>query len=197
MGSAPDSPVFGLLRDGKDPGRYFLAGVGKEKGWTEDVPLEGARAEVQSVEPIAVMMGDLQKDGAPELFLLLEIKSRFREVDGEQVRKALYVYQLAATASLVFYQTLSLDGGCDGKCGAESIEYDAEPVFPSDEEGVCSAIDVPFESLATRCKCGEAGAGCEKARDQGTRHLVWDSELGTFKDPAKDTVLMRVPDVSL
>lgn len=191
-------PVFGLVRDGKDPSRFFLAGIGEERGWSHNIPLESSRVEIEYVEPLKVMLGDLQKDGVPELMLVLGIKSRFKEAEGSQLRTAVYIYHLAKRMGLAFYQSLSLKGARAGECGEESVDYSASLLFPTDDRGICTVIDVSFELLSTKCAYATGPAPeCESARNQGTFQLVWDPDLGVFRNPEKTDSLIQVPDVSL
>ena len=192
-------PVFGIVRSAKEPGKVFLAGAGKERSWSKDIPLEREGFQIAEVAPVSFFIGDVQKDGVADLFLVLDIKSADAATGAEQERRALYLFELAKQLKLVWYQSLSYEGTYKGKERAGFLRYSAEPAFKVDEDGRLKEIVVSHTRTALSCEGEEKSKEyeCGRERDNDELRLVWDEDLRTYRPAEEKDATLKIPDVSL
>ena len=193
-------PVFGIVRGKKEPGKIFLAGAGKERSWSKDIPLEREGFRIAEVEPVHFFIGDVQQDGVADLFLVLDIKSADEKTGRQQERRAVYLYELAKQLKLVWYQSLRYEGTYKGKEGAGFLRYSATPTFKVDDAGRLTEISVSHARTSLSCepeeKNGEERA-CGRDRDNDEFRLVWDDDLRTYRTADERDATLKIPDVSL
>jgi len=194
------APIFGVLQDKQDPGKLFLAGAGGDRSWSENVPLECAGLKVVSVEPLALYLGDIRKDGTAELMLVLSSESEDEKGETSQARKAVYLFELAKGLRLVWYQTIALEGERTTPCNEGTINYRAKPAFTMDSKGRLDSIVVQFDDVGKTCRGGGQCGGvyaCDKRRDEGTVRLQWDDDLKGFRTKDATEIVIKIPDVTL
>jgi hypothetical protein len=194
-------PVFGLIYNQEEPGKAFLAGAGAERSWSEPLPLESSAWKVVSFKPEMLAVGDVREDGTTELLVQVMITSKGREGDGTLTRRAVYLYELAKRASLVWYQSLMVEGAQSSGCAGGAINYKATVSYGLDAERRLEKISTAFESNARKCKggkeCKEGKRECQQHNDKDTLELIWDDELRSFKPVESNETILKVPDVSL
>ncbi len=201
LSSLEDGPVIGLISDPGNPGSAFLVGAGAERSWSEALPLEGGHRKITSVRPLQASIGDIRKDGTADIFLVVEIESGPVAGKGRQRRKAAYLYELGKRATLVWYQSISVQGKESADCSSGELDYAAQIEFGGDAEGRLEDIVVTFDQVRKTCRggssCEIAKETCTGGRDSGTVKLSWDDELRTYRKEGASEVVMRIPDVTL
>ncbi|MBM4352953.1 MAG: hypothetical protein FJ109_04040 [Deltaproteobacteria bacterium] len=196
----PESPVMGVIWNPKKPADCFFAGASNRGSWSLAMSLEGAAQLVTGVSVIDMFAADIRRDGSNDMFIVLEIRSRAAQGDGSQVRTALYVYELDVKPSLIWYQTLALEGEIESACKRSDKSYAAEVEYALDEMGRIESINVKSDLAGTECT---GGKGCEhereclRARDEADVTLTWDAELRRYVDKDQEESVLRIPDVSL
>jgi hypothetical protein len=199
-GAKGPAPVYGVVYDSTKPWTAFVAGASQSRSWSEDMALEGASMTVTSVTPRQAFMGDLQKDGRPELLFLVEVESKHNKTGATQKRQAIYLYTLARQLTLSWYKTLLIKGAGQQDCGRQSLAYSSTPKFVVDEEGAVTGIDVDHALTSVDCTGGSSckvAESCQRERDTGTVQLQWDKDLNVFLPKGESEAVLRIPDVSL
>jgi hypothetical protein len=177
-----------------------LAGAGRQKSWSEAVPLEGGGVEVTGVVPQQILMGDIHKDGTPEVMLVLEVEAKDAKLGLTQKRVAAYLYELGKNLRLVWYHTLSLSADFASQCASGEVRHEGSATFGADAEGRLAEVAVKFERTVRVCKGGEgcpAGLKCSRTSDDGTLRFVLDKELKTLRLENETEASTRVPDLSV
>ncbi len=196
-----EGPVLGLLSDPKMPGNTVLVGASRERSWSEQVPLEGAHRVVTGVTPLSAAIGDVRKNGLADVLFVLEVESRPKEGRGKQVRRAAYLYSLGKQARLVWYASLGVVGKDELPCGGGELDYQSNPSFVVNDEGLLVEIHGSYEQVAKSCTGGDGCAVsqrvCTGGRDSGKWSLRFDEELHTYKEEGAAEVVLRIPDVTL
>lgn len=155
---------------------------------------------VTAVTPSQAYMGDLQKDGRPELLFLIEVESKHKKTGATQKRQAIYLYTLAKQLTLSWYKTLLVKGEGQQDCGRQSLAYSSSPNFVVDENGAVTGIDVNHALNSVNCTGGsscKAAESCQRERDTGTVQLQWDKDLNVFLPKGESEAVVRIPDMSL
>ncbi len=192
-------PVFGIVRSVKEPGKVFLAGAGKERSWSKDIPLEREGVRIAEVEPVHFFIGDVQQDGLADLFLVLDIKSTDDKSGKEQERRAVYLFELAKQLKLTWYQTLRYEGTFKGGKSAGFLRYNAEPSFKVDDAGRLTEILISHARTSLSCEGAKDSEkqACARDRNNDEFRLVWDDDLRTYRPAEEKDATLQIPDVSL
>jgi len=195
-----NAPIFGVIQDAKDPGKVFITGAGGQRSWSETIPLEKAGMKIVRLKPLSVHIGDVRKDGTADLVFGLAITSGDAEGTLKQQRTAIYMFELAKQARLVWYQTLDLVGKLEKKCESATLKYKARVSYEMTDEGLLEGITVDSLSQGKKCTQGDGcdqKEHCDKSRDESRIQLKWDEGFKTFGKEGATESVVRIPDVTL
>jgi len=201
LGGDDGAHWFGILsrRSGKGP-EHLLVGISPNRVWSEPFVVEAADREVKQLDLVGAWLGDLQKDGAPDLLLHLRIASRQRESGRTHVRDVVRVFSLGKELRETWLGTVSLKGSSATGCKRFEYNYRATPSWLQDKTGGIRALDVKSRTILETCAptladCkGPVVCGVERIED--TEAFVWDPDLGAFRAEDANEARFTVPDVS-
>jgi len=196
-----ESPVMGVIWNPKKPSDCFFAGASSKGSWSLAMTLEGGGRRVVDVGVVEIQAADIRRDGTNDLLIVLNVKSRSEQGEGEQTRTALYVYELDVKPSLIWYQTLALEGEVASACRTSDKSYAADVDYVLDDMQRVEGITVTSDLAGTECTggdgCQEGKKECVRARDEAIVTLTWDAVLRRYVDKDAEESVLKIPDVSL
>ncbi len=196
-----ESPVMGVIWNPRKPSDCFFAGASTMGSWSLAMTLEGGARRVTDVSIVEMQAADIRRDGTNDMFIVLDVKSVAEQGEGEQIRTALYVFELDAKPSLIWYQTLSLEGEVTAACRTSDKSYAAKVDYVLDDMQRVDAITVASDLAGTECTggegCKEGKKECVRARDEALITLTWDAVLRRYVDKDQEESVLKIPDVSL
>ncbi len=207
-----DGPVFALGGDqgthwfgvltrtaGEGP-EHLVVGISPHRVWSEPLAVEAADREVTKLDLIGAWLGDLQRDGAPDLLLHLRIASTQTASGRTQIRDVLRVYSLGKELRETWLGTLALDGGSETGCQRFQYDYRAEPRWHQDENGGIRSLEVKSRTILETCAPTLADCKgpvvCGMERTEETEAFIWDPDLGAYRPEDANEARYTVPDVS-
>jgi len=195
-----ESPVLGVIWNPKKPSDCFFAGASSKGSWSVAMTLEAAGRRVTGVGIAEVTAADIRKDGTNDVFIVLEIRSKAEQGEGDQVRTVLYVFELDVKPALIWYQTLALEGDVKVGCRQADKSYAAGVDYVLDEFGRVDAVTITSDLAGTECSGGDGckeEKECVRTRDEAITTLTWDAELRRYADKEAEESVLKIPDVSL
>ena len=192
---------FGVLTRTKGDGpMHLLVGISPLRVWSEPLTVEAADREVTQVDLVGAWLGDLQKDGAPDLLLHLRVASRQRDSGRTQVRDVVHLFTLGKELRLSWHATVALEGSSATGCKRFEYNYRAAPAWQQDGAGGIRSIEVKSRTILEACT--PTGADCKGPvicgveRNEETEAFVWDPDLGAFRHEDANEARFTVPDIS-
>ncbi|MBM4371830.1 MAG: hypothetical protein FJ098_09260 [Deltaproteobacteria bacterium] len=192
---------FGVLtRTGTGDGpEHLLVGIGPRRTWSEALTLEAGDREVTAVEVPAAWLGDLQKDGVPDLVLHLRVTSKQQESGRTQVRDSVRVYGLGQDLHLAWVRTVGLVGSLEEGCRRLTYDHRATPSWTGDAMGGVHAIRVhartTLETCAPVARDCSGPVICGMDSTEEVHQYVWDADLSGFRAEDAKEVRFTIPDV--
>ncbi|MFH1529538.1 MAG: hypothetical protein ABIK09_02265 [Pseudomonadota bacterium] len=201
LGGDDGAHWFGILsrKPGEGP-EHLLVGISPNRVWSEPIVVEAADREVTQLEIVGAWLGDLQKDGAPDLLLHLRTASRQKEGGRTHVRDVVRVFGLGKELRETWLGTVSLRGSSAAGCRRLEYDYRATPSWQQDKAGGIRSLEVKSRTILetcapTRAECkGPVVCGVERIEESGI--FVWDTDLGAFRRSDASEARFTVPDVS-
>ena len=192
---------FGVLTRGKGDGpEHLLVGISPHRAWSEPLTIEGANRKVTSLEVAGIWLGDLQKDGAPDLLLHLRTASRQDEGGRIHIRDVLQVYTLGKELRLAWSGTVGLKGASASGCKRLQYDYEATPTWVTDKVGGIRNLEVKTRTLLETCapinKDCSGPVVCGMARTEDSSAFIWDPDLGAFRLEDTNEARFTIPDIS-
>jgi len=207
-----DGPVFALSGDGGahwfgvltrtrgDGPEHLLVGISPHRVWSEPLTIEAGDREVTKLGLIGAWLGDVQRDGAPDLLLHLRVASRQEETGRSHVRDVLHLYSLGKELRLSWLGTVGLDGGSASGCRRLEYNYRGRLAWEQDKTGGIRSLGVKSRTILETCEPTMADCKgpvvCGVDSTDETETFVWDPELGAFRPEDSNEARFVVPDVS-
>jgi len=201
LGADEGAHWFGVLSRTKGAGpEHLLVGISPHRVWSEPITLEAADREVTELDLVAVWLGDLQRDGEPDLLLHLRVSSRRTDSGRSQVREVLRVYSLGKELRETWLGTVSLKGSAATDCRRVKFDYRAKPSWQQDKNGGVRSLELDSRTILETCaptlaKC-KGPVVCSVERIEDAEAYIWDPDLGAFRLEDANEARFVVPDIS-
>ncbi len=206
-----DGPVFGLGADdgahwfgvlsrkkGDGP-EHLLVGISPNRVWSEPFALEAGDREVTQLDLVGAWLGDLQKDGAPDLLLHVRVASRQNETGRTHVRDVARLFGLGKELRQTWLGTIALKGSSATGCKRFEYDYRATPSWLQDKTGGIRSLEVKSRTILETCAPTLADCKgpvvCGVERIEESEIFVWDTDLGAFRPEDSNEARYTVPDI--
>lgn len=192
---------FGVLTRTKDDVKdHLLVGISPHRVWSDPLAVEAADREVTRLELLGSWLGDLQRDGAPDLLIHLRASSRQKEGGRTHVRDVVRLYSLGKELRQTWLGTIALRGSSEAGCRRYEYDYRALPTFQEDKSGGVRMVDVGIRTILETCAPTLADCRgpvvCGMSRTDEAEAFIWDPDLGAFRAEDANEARFTVPDVS-